>query len=213
MNIRKEPVGERIKQARKHLGYTQDELAQKAGLAQQTITKLEASAISRPRKIEELSKALDCTPEWLMFGMHPPRWMLTSQSEEVSVVSVADRLQVYEMLDEHTIEEEPCGYAYCLSNDKDAYAIKVKGQHKIAGFRDGNILVAEPNFDIKANDNVVCQMDDGPLCIGVCIDSTQDTLTVVCSATDGVPMAMRKSELKFFARIGSSWSPSVFVKS
>jgi transcriptional regulator with XRE-family HTH domain len=213
MTDNKEPVGERIKQARKHLGYTQNELAQKSGLAQQTITKLEASAISRPRKILELSKALECTPEWLMFGMHPPRWMLTSRAEEVSSVNVSDRILVFEMLDENTLSEEPCGYAYCLSQDKDAYGIRLKGNQKIAGFRDGNILVAEPNFDIGSNDNVVCQVDGEPICIGVCIDSTEDTLTVVCSATDGVPLTMGKSSLKFFARIGSSWSPSVFVKS
>lgn len=60
-------IGERIKQRRKELGYTQEELAIKCGYkGKSSINKIEKSVNLPHLKIEVLSKALECDPSYLM---------------------------------------------------------------------------------------------------------------------------------------------------
>ncbi|MEQ5136695.1 helix-turn-helix transcriptional regulator [Providencia sp. PROV188] len=61
-------LGNRVKQRRKLLGYTQYVLAKQIGLTQQAINRIESDAISRPRFILELAQVLECDPEWLLKG-------------------------------------------------------------------------------------------------------------------------------------------------
>lgn len=61
-------LGNRVKQRRKLLGYTQHVLAEQVGLTQQAINRIESDIISRPRFILELAQVLECDPEWLLKG-------------------------------------------------------------------------------------------------------------------------------------------------
>ena len=61
-------LSERLKKKRLELNMTQDELATKAGVSQQSIQLIEAGETKRPRFLLEIAKALHCDPSWLQYG-------------------------------------------------------------------------------------------------------------------------------------------------
>ncbi len=68
---RLETLGHRLEAARRRRILTQAELAQAAGVALITVTRLENEAGSgnpRPETIRRLAKALEVDPAWLLFG-------------------------------------------------------------------------------------------------------------------------------------------------
>ncbi|CQD56484.1 helix-turn-helix transcriptional regulator [Yersinia enterocolitica] len=63
-----ETISERLKQKRSELNLTQAELAEKAGIKQQSIQQIESGATKRPRFLFEIASALQCEPSWLLYG-------------------------------------------------------------------------------------------------------------------------------------------------
>lgn len=63
-----ETISERLKQKRVELNLTQAELAEKAGIKQQSIQQIESGATKRPRYLFEIALALKCDPSWLLYG-------------------------------------------------------------------------------------------------------------------------------------------------
>ena len=61
-------ISQRLKQKRMELNLTQAQLAEKAGMKQQSIQQIEAGATQRPRFLFELAAALQCDPLWLQYG-------------------------------------------------------------------------------------------------------------------------------------------------
>lgn len=61
-------ISQRAKQRRSELGLTQAEVAEQAGIAQQSYQQLEAGETKRPRNLLEIASALKCTAQWLMYG-------------------------------------------------------------------------------------------------------------------------------------------------
>ena len=61
-------MGKRIKQKREELNMTLEELGKKLGVTKSTISKYERGEIQQIKRshVEELSKILHCSPEWLM---------------------------------------------------------------------------------------------------------------------------------------------------
>jgi transcriptional regulator with XRE-family HTH domain len=62
-------LGARLRKRRKEMGWTQTELAEQVGTSQAVIQKIENGKSLRPRILEELARALDVKPAWLMFGV------------------------------------------------------------------------------------------------------------------------------------------------
>ncbi|MDC9623984.1 helix-turn-helix domain-containing protein [Xenorhabdus aichiensis] len=63
-----ETISQRLKARRYELNMTQTQLAQLAGMKQQSIQRIESGLTQRPKFILELSRALNCNPEWLQYG-------------------------------------------------------------------------------------------------------------------------------------------------
>lgn len=61
-------ISNRAKSRRVELGLTQAEVAELAGITQQSYQQLEAGETKRPRNLLEISSALKCTAQWLMYG-------------------------------------------------------------------------------------------------------------------------------------------------
>ncbi|EPZ5206717.1 helix-turn-helix domain-containing protein [Citrobacter freundii] len=61
-------IKDRLKKKRIELDMTQAQLAEKAGVKQQTIQLIEAGETKRPRYLVELANALGCDPSWLLYG-------------------------------------------------------------------------------------------------------------------------------------------------
>ena len=62
-------LGRRLRQRRKEQGLTQVELADTVGTSQAVIQKIENGKSLRPRILDDIAKALDVKPAWLMFGV------------------------------------------------------------------------------------------------------------------------------------------------
>ncbi|EMY0668521.1 helix-turn-helix transcriptional regulator [Serratia marcescens] len=62
-------LAERFKFARERAGLSQDVLAAKVGVTQQSIAKIENGITLQPRKIKELSLALNVSQQWLQLGI------------------------------------------------------------------------------------------------------------------------------------------------
>lgn len=58
----------RLREARDAKGWTQTELAERAGVSQQVIGKIERGKARQPRYILEIAGALGVSPAWLMYG-------------------------------------------------------------------------------------------------------------------------------------------------
>ncbi|WP_127958035.1 XRE family transcriptional regulator [Serratia microhaemolytica] len=61
-------LAERFKMAREKAGISQVQLAEKVGLTQQAIAKIENGVTTQPRKVNQLAFALGVTANWLLFG-------------------------------------------------------------------------------------------------------------------------------------------------
>jgi SOS-response transcriptional repressor LexA len=61
-------LAERFKAAREAAGYSQEELAKKVGVVQQTINKIETGVIRSPRKLSMIESVLGLPTGYLMYG-------------------------------------------------------------------------------------------------------------------------------------------------
>jgi len=63
-----ETISQRVKQRRIELGMTQAEVAERAGIRQQSYQQLEAGQTKRPRNLLEIASVLKCKAQWLLYG-------------------------------------------------------------------------------------------------------------------------------------------------
>ncbi len=61
-------LGQRMRSKRLDKGWTQEQLAARAGTNQAVIQKIENGKSLRPRKIDQIAAVLGVNPAWLMFG-------------------------------------------------------------------------------------------------------------------------------------------------
>lgn len=79
MNRPIETMGQRVRLARKRLKMTQEELAERAGIRQQSdVSKIENGGILQTTHIARLAEALDAPPKWLEQGVGPPPYWLSA---------------------------------------------------------------------------------------------------------------------------------------
>ena len=67
-NLEPDSLGGRLRQKRRELGMTQEQLAERADTTQAVIQKIENGKSLRPRKTDKLADALGVKAAWLMFG-------------------------------------------------------------------------------------------------------------------------------------------------
>jgi transcriptional regulator with XRE-family HTH domain len=65
-------LGQRMRSRRLEKGWTQEQLARRAGTNQAVIQKIENGKSLRPRKIDQIARELEVSPAWLMFGDKDP---------------------------------------------------------------------------------------------------------------------------------------------
>lgn len=62
-------IAQRVANARAVMGITQAELARRSGISQQALQQIEKGSTQSPRRLVDLAKALNTTPERLLFGV------------------------------------------------------------------------------------------------------------------------------------------------
>jgi len=63
-----ETIGDRLRKRREAIGLSQEKLAEKSGVSQVTISKLESNKNTRTRFVRELAQSIDVSASWLEFG-------------------------------------------------------------------------------------------------------------------------------------------------
>lgn len=156
---------ERFLSARVHANLTQVQAAQKIGVLQQTINKVEKGIISNPRAVSKYAETYftpesRVTPEWLMFGTGtPPVWATTDKGyvpEGLIPLLEWDEISEWikngsKNLDMIKEERDFVSTPLTTSHDrKKIFAVKVKNDLMISfipgaiSFTIGSILIAEP---------------------------------------------------------------------
>lgn len=75
-------IGKRLRWARKERKLTQQLLAERSGVRQSDISKIERDEIQRPTGLLALSRALRCNPDWLDTG--DGDWLVETQMSDLA---------------------------------------------------------------------------------------------------------------------------------
>jgi SOS-response transcriptional repressor LexA len=153
-------IGERIKKRRNKLGLTQAELAEKIGVAQQSLQSIESGKIGKPRKINELAEALETTPEFLQFGIGDMdnATVMANASNYLPLVSFvqAGAWSDINEIDISTAQLYPCPIK-CSVN---SFIVRVEGESMSPKFEPGTLLYVDPEAVCDNLSYVVARLDN-----------------------------------------------------
>ena len=165
-------ISERIKERRKALGITQEQLAKMVGVSQNAIHKLEDGTTKKPRNILELAKVLGCQPDWLQSGKDEPvaPQKNVAPGPAITPVPLLDWVQAGAFceagqltpLDEYT-EFYPCPVNNAGPR---TFALKVKGDSMTAPFPgmrtypEGTIIFVDPDRTATPGQRVIARVGE-----------------------------------------------------
>lgn len=155
-------IAERVKERRKQLGLTQYQLADLVGVAQTSIQKLERGDTKNPRNIEALARGLQCSPEFLRFGIGDninsnvaPGPALKSAVPLISWVQAGAWSEISE------IKAYDAERYLCPVKCSDlTFALKVQGVSMEPKFFDGDLIFVDPEAECIHGSYVVARLDD-----------------------------------------------------
>lgn len=186
MGIAMAGIDKRTKALREQFGLSQSEMARRCGEKPQTIQKLEAGTVQRPRYILELAKVLKTTPDWLLKGTgEKPRnlpQIKTFDSGQESAVKSPQPPVSLPPLEEMPRDVPVLGTARGgsrgafelnhgdpidfvrrppgISGAKDVYCIYVEGNSMTPRFQEGELVYVHPGRKIKVGDFVIIEQKD-----------------------------------------------------
>jgi len=149
------------------LKLTQEQLAVAAGISQQSLQKIEDGKTKNPRKILELSKALECSPEWLMNG-----GVLMNENANISLQSLTLMAPLITWVQAGAfcetgqlspIDDVSNFYPYPAKNaGKNTFALKVKGDSMTStsgqrSYPEGSIIFVDPDKVASPGQRVIAR--------------------------------------------------------
>ncbi|PKH91412.1 XRE family transcriptional regulator [Pseudoalteromonas sp. 78C3] len=161
-------LGKRVEKRRVQLGMTQAQLGLIAGLAQNSIHNIESGETKRPRKIDTLAQALNCTPEYLLFGIGEiqsdekninnnvtPGPSIKATAPLISWVQAGAWSEISE------IKAYDAERFMCPVNCSDlTFVLKVQGISMEPKFDEGDLIFVDPEAECIHGSYVVARLDD-----------------------------------------------------
>tara|TARA_R110000751_G_scaffold123136_4_gene223904 strand:- start:969 stop:1589 length:621 start_codon:yes stop_codon:yes gene_type:complete len=155
-------IANRVKKLRKALDLTQHQLAELVGVAQNSIQKLEKGDTKNPRNIEALARALQCTPEFLQFGISEnknnnvtPGPTIKNTAPLISWVQAGAWSEISE------IKAYDAERFMCPVNCSDlTFVLKVQGVSMEPKFHEGDLIFVDPEAECIHGSYVVARLDD-----------------------------------------------------
>ncbi|TLX52054.1 XRE family transcriptional regulator [Pseudoalteromonas ruthenica] len=153
-------LGNRIIERRKALGMTQKNLAELIQTSQQSLQKIEDGTTKNPRKLIEIAKALECSPEWLQHGIETndnviPGPLVKSRLPLISWVQAGAWSEIQEV---SPLEAE---HFMCPVNcSEKSFVLKVQGISMEPKFLDGDLIFVDPEARPEHGSYVVARLDD-----------------------------------------------------
>ncbi len=161
-------LGKRVEKRRIQLGMTQAQLGLIAGLAQNSIHNIESGETKRPRKIDALAEALNCTPEYLLFGIGETQADKKSANNNVSLgptlkaaVPLISWVQAGAWSEISEIKAYDAERYLCPVKCSDlTFALKVQGVSMEPKFYEGDLIFVDPEAECIHGSYVVARLDD-----------------------------------------------------
>ena len=155
-------IAERVKERRKQLGLTQYQLADLVGVAQTSIQKLERGDTKNPRNIEALARGLQCSPEFLRFGISDNINSNVAPGPTLkAAVPLISWVQAGAWSDINEVREFDADRYLCPVKCSDqTFALKVQGVSMEPKFYDGDLIFVDPEADCIHGSYVVARLDD-----------------------------------------------------
>lgn len=172
---------DRVKQRRKELGLSQAELAERVGVAQQSIHKIEDGRTLKPRNILQLANALQCSALWLQ-GLESQDNNVRTPNQNQTVATNAVMINTSEIRSLPILSQVQAGNwaNVILETDQEfeqqitsakvspeAFAMRVTGNSMTNPFGSpsipaGSIVVVEPCSCPDNGKIVVATLNDAP---------------------------------------------------
>ena len=155
-------IADRVKKRSKELGLTKYELADLVGIAQTAIQRLEKGGTKNPRNIEALARALQCTPEYLLFGISYNKSSNVAPGPTLkAAVPLISWLQAGAWSEINEISEFEADRYLCPVKCSDkTFALKVQGVSMEPKFYDGDLIFVDPEAECIHGSYVVARLDD-----------------------------------------------------
>jgi len=155
-------IAERVKIRRKELGLTQYQLADLVGIAQTAIQRLEKGDTKNPRDIEALATALQCTPEFLRFGISDNTNSNVAPGPTLkAAVPLISWVQAGAWSDISEIKAYDAERYLCPVKCSDlTFVLKVQGVSMEPKFFDGDLIFVDPEAECIHGSYVVARLDD-----------------------------------------------------
>jgi len=172
--------GERLRAARIHKGLTQEELVKLTGVKQGTISKIERGDQNSSGYDAILAHYLDVEAMWLTAGddLFAPEWLPGTSKHHISesnaeyapqliqpsLVPVVGSAQLGDNGNWNELDYpvgHGDGYINYPTKDKNAYALRCKGDSMKPRIKDGEFVIVEPNSEYVPGDEVLLKSIDG----------------------------------------------------
>lgn len=211
-------IGDRIKAAREHLGISQAELAQAAGVSTGTVGNAEANIRKQPRQLNALAEALKVPVRWLEHGGTPAPWMYEQHQDAGSPGLVAQdmsqpryetapaklRVPVIGTLSQGVEKMYhlkaapdglPIGHVPAFSKTGLTFAVRVFGDELYPAVRHGQCLVVEPGAQPVEAELALVELEDGNFMVCELVSLRPDSVTFV-SAQGGARKTIDRTQVR-----------------
>ncbi len=168
-----ETLGERLRWARKRLGWSQERLSEESNVKQGTISKIERGDQSRTSYVTELATALVVSPHWLADGVGSAyeiedvvgHYSVVSK-EAMRTIMVIDDVQAggwRECIDTYEagdgFEEIVLSPASASRFGPRTFGLRVTGRSMARTLEPGDLVVVDPDEPVQPGDIVVAKLD------------------------------------------------------
>lgn len=204
-----ETVGSRLKARRIELGLTQAQVAEKSGLSQGAIARIEKGSREKPRDVIALAYAVRVNPLFLSTGKGPKELEATQAATECQRIPVTATFMFFEEFSKTFFMPGPQfspPEIDVFSPDPTIYGVLVRGTVFNPRIRDGEIVVISELFDPKPRDFVFIHFSDNRRTIQELV-SRDDSLLILRNLK-GVETTFPADEIKSIGRIVMVVSPS-----
>ena len=156
-------MAERIKERRKIMGYTQEELADKLGLQKSAIAKYENGRVENIKRsvIERMANVLECSPTYLM------GWGDSSHIIQAPLGN--NRIPVYSAAGAgkpHLATDDILYFIDYSGDPNGVIAVVIDGDSMTPTIPNGSVVVADRNLSVESGDVVIAVInsDNEALC-------------------------------------------------
>lgn len=165
-------IGDRIRLARQHSGFTQEDLAKASGTSKQTIYKYEMNIVTNipSDRVEAIAKLLGVSPAYLMgWDDFSPN---SRSNDSPSLYDTYDNIMPIKTKKIPLLGEIACGVPIYADEDRESYvevgtemradfALKAKGDSMTGAFiRDGDVVFIRKQQTVDEGDIAAVIIDD-----------------------------------------------------